>query len=30
MKKIILTSILLAGIMTAYNFINDELNLFNL
>ena len=30
MKKIILTSILLAGIMTAYNFINDELKLYNL
>ena len=30
MKKIILTVILLAGIMTAYNFINDELKLYNL
>lgn len=30
MKKIILTSILLTGIMTAYNFINDELKLYNL
>ena len=30
MKKIILTVILIAGIMTAYNFINDELKLYNL
>ena len=30
MKKIILTSILLAGIMTAYKFINYELNFYNL
>ena len=30
MKKIILTVILLAGIMTAYNFINDELKIYNL
>ena len=29
MKKIILTVILLA-VMTAYNFINDELKLYNL
>ena len=30
MKNIILTLILIAGIMTAYNFINDELKLYNL
>ena len=30
MQKIILTVILIAGIMTAYNFINDELKLYNL
>lgn len=30
MKKIILTLILIAGVVTAYNFINDELRLYNL
>lgn len=30
MKNIILTLILIAGVMTAYNFINDELKMYNL